>query len=222
MPKLAIVAALEREVRPLVKSWRVTDKEHDGRRFRFFENGEVVVVCGGIGAAASRRASEAVIAIFDPKIVCSAGFAGALDPKLRVGDLVRPSSVINAGDGSRTVIEGGEGVLISFGSVASPGQKSKLRDSFGADAVDMEAAAVARSAEARHKQFAVVKAVSDVTDFEFPAMERFIDADGRFSQGGFAWYVAVRPWLWPQVMRLARNSNRASRALCAYLDTIGA
>ena len=222
MPRLAIVAALEREMRPLVKGWRVTDKEHDGRHFRFFENGEVVLVCGGIGAVAARRASEAVIAIFDPKIVCSAGFAGALDPKLRVGALVRPNSVINAGDGSRTVIEGGEGVLVSFGSVASPGQKSKLRDSFGADAVDMEAAAVARSAEARHKQFTVVKAVSDDMDFEFPAMERFIGADGRFSQGGFAWYTAVRPWLWPRVLRLARNSNRASRALCAYLVTMGA
>jgi adenosylhomocysteine nucleosidase len=222
MPRLAIVAALEREVRPLVKSWRVTEKEHGGRRFRFFESGEVVVVCGGIGAAAARRASEAVIAIFDPKVVCSAGFAGALDPKLRVGDLVRPNSVINASDGSRTVVEGGEGVLVSFGSVASPAQKSKLRDSFGADAVDMEAAAVARSAEARHKGFTVVKAVSDEIDFDFPAMERFVDAGDKFSQGGFAWYAAVRPWLWPRVMRLARNSSRASRALCAYLDTIGA
>jgi adenosylhomocysteine nucleosidase len=221
MPRLAIVAALEREVRPLVKSWRMSDKEHDERRFRFFENGEVVVVCGGIGAAASRRASEAVIAIFDPKIVCSAGFAGALDPKLRVGDVVRPSSVINAGDGSRTVVEGGEGVLVSFESVATPAQKSKLRDSFAADTVDMEAAAVARSAEARGKEFTVVKAVSDEIDFEFPAMERFVDSDGKFSQGGFAWHIAVRPWLWPRALRLARNSGRASRALCAYLDTIG-
>jgi adenosylhomocysteine nucleosidase len=222
MPRLAIVAALEREVRPLVKSWRITQKEHDGRRFRFFENGEVVLVCGGIGAVAARRAAEAVIAIFDPKIVCSAGFAGALDPKLRVGDMVRPSTVINAGDGSRTVVDGGEGVLVSFGSVASPAQKSKLRESFGADMVDMEAATVARAAEARGKEFTAVKAVSDELDFDFPAMERFVDADGKFSQGGFAWYAAVRPWLWPRVLRLAQNSGRASRALCAYLDTIGA
>jgi adenosylhomocysteine nucleosidase len=220
MPRIAIVAALEREVRPLVKSWRATEKEHDGRRFRFFENGDVVLVCGGIGAAAARRASEAVIAIFDPKIVCSAGFAGALDPKLKVGDVVRPSMVINASDGSRTVVEGGEGVLVSFGSVASPAQKSKLRESFGAVAVDMEAAAVARSVEARGKEFTVVKAVSDEMDFEFPAMERFVDAEGRFLEGRFEFYAAVRPWLWPQVMRLAWNSRRASRALCAYLRTI--
>jgi adenosylhomocysteine nucleosidase len=66
-----------------------------------------------------------------------------------------------------------------------------------------------------------VKAISDEMDFEFPAMDRFIDADGRFSQGRFAWYAGVRPWLWRRVMRLARNSKRASHALCAYLDTIG-
>ena len=222
MPRLAIVAALEREVRPLVKGWRAIEKEHDGRSFRFFENGEVVLVCGGMGAVAARRASEAVIAIFDPKAVCSAGFAGALDPKLKVGDLVRPGTVVNAGDGSRTVVEGGEGVLVSFGSVASPAQKSKLRESFGAGTVDMEAAAVARSAEARGKEFTAVKAVSDEMDFEFPAMERFVNAEGKFLEGRFAGYAAIRPWLWPRVVRLARNSNRASTALCAYLGTIAA
>jgi adenosylhomocysteine nucleosidase len=222
MPRLAIVAALEREVKPLVKSWRATEKEHDGRSFRFFENREVVLVCGGIGAVAARRAAEAVIAIFDPKVICSAGFAGALDPKLQVGDLVRPSTVINAGDGSRTVVGGGEGVLVSFGAVASPAQKSKLRESYGAEAVDMEAATVARAAEVRGKQFTAVKAVSDEMDFEFPAMERFVDAEGKFSQGRFACHAAIRPWLWPRVTRLARNSSRASRALCAYLGTITA
>ena len=81
----------------------------------------------------------------------------------------------------------------------------------------MEAAAVAQSAQARGKQFTVLKAISDEIDFEFPAMERFVDPDGSFSQRRFAWYAAVRPWLWPQVIRLARNSQRAARALCLSL-----
>ena len=220
MPRLAIVAALEREVRPLVKSWRVTEKEHQGRQFRFFENEDVVLVCGGMGAGAARRAAEAVIAIFGPEIVCSTGFAGALGPTLKVGDLVQPRTVINAGDGSRTAVQGGTGVLVSFESVASPAQKLKLRESFAAEAVDMEAAAVARSAEARGKQFTVLKAISDEVDFEFPAMERFVEPDGSFSERRFAWYAAVRPWLWPQVIRLARNSNRAARALCMSLRAL--
>jgi nucleoside phosphorylase len=222
MPKLAIVAALEREVRPLVERWHVTEKEHEGRTFRFFENGDMVLVSGGIGPAAARRAAEAVIAIYDPKIVCSAGFAGALDCRLRVGDVVRPRAVINAGDASRTMIEGGEGMLVSLEAVATPTQKSKLRESFAAQAVDMEAAAVARSAQARGKEFIAVKAISDEPDFEFPAMERFVDGNGRFSELRFAAYVAIRPWLWTRVIQLARNSNRASRSLCMSLRTLSA
>jgi nucleoside phosphorylase len=222
MPRLAIVAALEREVRPLVTSWRVSEREHGGRSFRFFENGEVVLVCGGIGAAAARRAAEAVIAIFDPKMVCSAGFAGALDGSLRVGDIVRPRTVINAGDASQAFIPGGKGVLVSFEAVASPEQKSKLRESFAAQAVDMEAAAVARSAEARGKEFSAVKAISDESEFEFPAMERFVDPNGRFSELRFAGYTAIRPWLWARVVQLVRNSHRAAHSLCMSLRTLSA
>src|ERR1700686_1433875 len=119
-------------VRPLVKHWSVSEKEVNGRRFRFFEKDKVVLVCGGIGAEAARLPAEAVIAIYAPTVIYSAGFAGALDPALKVGDVVRPGRVVNAGDGSSVNLDQGEGVLISFGSVASPEQKSKLRDSFKA------------------------------------------------------------------------------------------
>ncbi len=220
MPKIAIVAALEREVRPLIKHWRASEREHDGRRFRFFENGDVVLVCGGIGAVAARRATEAVIVVFAPKTVYSAGFAGALDPKLKVGDVLTPLRVINAADGSSTVVERGSGVLVSFASVAGPEQKAKLRDSFDAQAVDMEAAAVAHAAEARGVAFGAVKAISDEMDFEFPPTERFVDAEGRFSEGRFAFFTVFRPWLWPRIMQLAKHSNLASRALCGYLGKL--
>jgi adenosylhomocysteine nucleosidase len=223
MSRIAIVAALEREVSPLVreKAWRVSERELDGRRLRFFEKDEVVLICGGIGAQAARRAAEAVITLYVPKVIYSAGFAGALDPGLKVADILQPRRLVNAGDGSSVTLERGEGVLVSFGSVASPEQKAKLRDSFAAQAVDMEAAAVARAAEARGVCFAVVKVISDEADFTFPAMERFVDANGLFLEGQFAWFVALRPWLWPQVARLARNSRRASRALCDWLSSDG-
>ncbi len=217
MSRVAIVAALEREVRPLIKDWRVTEKVFDGRRFRFFEKDDSVLVCGGIGAEAARRAAEAVITIYGPTMIYSAGFAGALDPALKVGDVVRPRRVVDASDGSSVNLDQGEGVLVSFGSVANPAQKARLRDSFGAQAVDMEAAAVARAAEARGTRFGIVKAISDEFNFTFPSMERFIDSNGRFLVGRFAWFTALRPWLWPQVARLARNSNRASFALCNWL-----
>lgn len=218
MSKVAIVAAMEREVRPLVKNWRTSEKEHSGRGFRFFENGDFVLVCAGVGASAGRRAAEAIIALYEPRIIYSVGFAGSLDGALKVGDTMRPERVVNAKDGSSIIVDGGSGVLVSFESIASPEQKRKLRDSFSAHAVDMEAAAIAQAAEARAVAFAAVKAISDGIDFEFPSMERFVDSDGRFSEARFALFAAVRPWIWPSVLRLARNSKRASASLCAFLS----
>ena len=82
-PRVAIVAALEREVWPLVdveekpRPWR-KPKRFAGTRVRvFLSEGAVVLVCGGIGTECARRATEAVIQLYDPALVVSAGFAGA-------------------------------------------------------------------------------------------------------------------------------------------------
>ncbi len=218
MPKIAIVAALEREIRPLVRNWRVNEREYEGRGFRFFEQGNFTAIGGGIGADAARRAAEAILALYQPDIVYSVGFAGALNSSLKIADVIRPARVVNASDGSSVALENGNGVLVSFTSVASPAQKAKLGDSFGAVAVDMEAAAVARAAEARGVRFEVIKAISDTSEFELPPTERFLRADGSLAEWSFGLFAALRPWLWPRVLQLVRNSNRASQALCFALE----
>jgi adenosylhomocysteine nucleosidase len=216
--KVAMVAALEREVRPLVKRWRTIEREYEGRRFKFFESGQAVLVCGGIGVEAARRATEAVIALYEPELVQSVGFAGALDPALKVGEIFSPGRVIDARDGSSVETGTGCGVLVSAASIAGAEQKGKLADAYGAQAVDMEAAAVARGAQARGMRFMAVKAISDERSFAMPPMECFVAGDGQFRAGKFVTFAAVRPWLWPRVIQLARNSARASGALCAELE----
>lgn len=217
MSKIAIVAALEREIRPLVRGWQVNVREYEGRRFHFFEQNDFVAVGGGIGPEPARRAAEALLALYEPKTIYSVGFAGALNSSLKIGDVVRPARVVNASDGSSIVLESGSGVLVSFTSVASPAQKAKLHDSFRAIAVDMEAASVARAAELRAVRFEAIKAISDTSDFELPPTEKFVAADGSFSEWKFGLFAALRPWLWPSVFRLARNSGRASQSLCLAL-----
>lgn len=218
MSRVAIVAALEREVRPLIKGWRVSEKEYGGRRFRFFEKDDAVVVCGGIGPQAARRAAEAIIVLYQPGVLYSVGYAGALEPGRRVGTLIKPSVVVNAADGSRVQLDHGEGTLVTFGMTASlAAQKAGLRRAFGAQAVDMEAAEVSRAAELRAVKFGAIKAISDEFDFEFPRPERFLTPDGRLREVRFIFYVTVRPWLWPKVLRLARNSRVATQALCEEL-----
>jgi nucleoside phosphorylase len=216
-PRVAIVAALEWEVRPLIENWQVAERKHEGRRFKFFESDGAVLVCGGIGAEAARRACEAVIALYQPAEVVSAGFAGALDSLLKVGGVFTPRRVIDAADGSSVESGEGSGVLVSVASVANVEQKTKLKVSYGAQAVDMEAAAVARGAQARGVRFTAVKAISDENEFAMLPMERFADREGRFGTARFVIFALVRPWLWLGVLRLNRNSARASRTLCEWL-----
>ena len=223
MHRIAIVAAMEREVRPLIREWASTEGSHEGRSFKFFEHDDWVVVCGGIGENSARRATEAVIALYHPLQVISVGFAGALDSKLRVGDIFVPEKVLDASDCSTVrTREGGSGILVSTSSIAGIKEKAKLAANFGAQAVDMEAAAVARGAQAREIPFSAVKAISDEWDFEIPSMDRFIGSDGamsgRFQKGKFVAFALIRPWIWPSLITLARNSSKASRALCRWLE----
>src|ERR1039458_6374189 len=211
--KIAIIAAMEREVAPLIRSWKMRTMEQGGRRYRLFENGEAALVCGGIGAEAARRATEAVIREVNPVRVISAGFAGAIGASLQVGDILEPRTVINTADGARTEVGSGEGILVSSAEVAGKEQKVRLSKAYGASAVDMEAAAVAQGAEARGVEFAALKVISDAADFNLPALDRFVADDGTFHSIRFACHVALRPWLWATTIVLARNSARARRAL---------
>jgi adenosylhomocysteine nucleosidase len=216
--KVAIVAALEREVPALVKQWKPVERDHDGRKYKFFENERAVLVCSGIGPEAARRATEAIIQLYAPVLVQSAGFAGALDPTLKAGTVLTPICVIDAKDGSRIEAGVGHWVLVSVDHPATVADKAKLAEAYWAHAVDMEAASVARAAQAHDITFVGLKAISDEANFEMPPMERFIASDGQFRTGAFVLYAAVRPWLWPRVIQLARNSSTAASALCEWLQ----
>lgn len=223
-PRVAIIAALEQEVRLLVKSWKRTEWEHQGRRFCFFESGQAVAVCGGIGAEGARRATEAVIAFYHPREIWTVGFAGALLPGLKAGALFLPELVIDAGDGSRAQVnadrpdEGSpEGTLVTFHAVADAGQKTKLGKAYGAQAVDMEAAAVARGAQKYDLPFRAVKVISDEAGFAMPDLSKFVTPDGRVQVGRAATFAMVRPWLWRGLIRLGVDSRRGARVLCAWL-----
>ena len=152
--------------------------------------------------------------------------AGALVPELRVGDTIFPAAVVDARDSSRhattipdSPIRGSSlarVILVSHPEIASAAQKRQLAKSYGAHAVDMEAAAVARAAQVHHLQFLAVKAISDDANFDISELNRFI-IGGRFATRSLIFCLIPRPWLWPKMLRLARNTRLASDKLCAWL-----
>ena len=216
--RIAIVAALEREVKSAIRLWRAEERQHEGRTFKFYEGEQAVLICGGIGPEPARRATQAVIAFYSPSIVLSVGFAGALTPDLKVGDIFTPARIINLADGSKVETGDGHGTLLSLGYVANKEEKLKLAKAYGAQAVDMEAAAVARGAEAQGIGFRAVKAISDGVDFSMPPMKGAIDSAGNLHTGSFLFSAFLRPWTWATVFRLARNSSSAAKTLTNYLN----
>ena len=209
---------MKREVAPLIRKWNVRPIEHDGRRYQLFENEEASLICAGMGPEAARRGTEAIVREVRASYILSVGFVGALDPALRVGEVFEPRTVINAADGARTDTGCGHGTLVSFSRVAGREQKKKLREAYSAAAVDMEAGVVAQGAQLRGISFGALKVVSDEAGFVMPPVEDFISADGSFRRARFGLHVAVRPWLWGATVALARNSARATKALCAALE----
>jgi len=220
MSKLAIIAADVIEVSPLVRGWKHSQTTAQRHTVEIFEKGNVVVGFAGMGPIAARIAADAVYKHCDGEVAAffSVGFAGALSLKLRVGDVVEPKKIVCAADDTEIINSTGTGILISAGAVAGVDAKATMAKRFGGDAVDMEAYSVADVARIYGIAFRAVKVISDEFDFPMPPMGRFIDDRGRFRRGGFLIYSALRPWLWGNVLQLARSSSSAARVLCARLQ----
>ena len=217
MSCIAIIAALERELAPLVSGWKSASFAHNSRNFRVFEDGGRVAVAGGIGCQAAQAAARAVVEQYRPQLLISAGLAGALISSLKVASIVTPNVIVDSATGKEYRCETGGGVLVTAGEVAGSEAKHKLVEKFHALAVDMEAAAVAEVAQQVGISFRCVKAISDEAAFAMPPVNRFVDGEGRFLNLRFAAWVVVRPQWWPATLALMRNSSKAAEALCKWL-----
>jgi adenosylhomocysteine nucleosidase len=213
--KVGIIAALPREVGGLVKGWE--RRKLPGGVY-VWTSGDAVVVCAGMGAARAEIAVRAALEAMPVTALVSVGLAGACDPSLKVGEIVRAGIVVDARSGERFENAQFRQVLVSADTVASVEEKARLRASYQADAVDMEAATVARLARANGLEFKAIKAISDEADFEIDGLARFATRDGQFREAAFALHTALRPRLWSKAVALARNSSRALAALTEALN----
>jgi adenosylhomocysteine nucleosidase len=212
----AIIAALPRELKLIVRGWQQHKRPGN---ILVYTNDRAVAVCAGMGPQRATLAVEAALSARPVTALISIGLAGGCDPTLHSGDIMQASLVIDAQTGERFGDLHSKQVLVSTTGIASVKEKQRLRDSYAASAVDMEAAAVARLAEAHSLTFRAIKAISDDASFELRELARFSTQDGQFREAAFTAYAAMHPRLWPKLIDLARNSNRALQALSNELET---
>ena len=218
--RVGIVAALKREIWPLVQGWTVRQAEYEGRKFEFFESGKAVVLCGGIGRAAALFATKVMVDQYEPIALISCGLSGSIIPGIPAGKLIEAARVIDVAAAKSYSTASGDATLLTVDRVLGANEKLRLAEKYRAQAVDMEAAAVAEVAVASNLPFLAIKAISDELDFPMPPMDRFINADGSFANARFAMYVAMRPAQWHMLLRLAQNSATAAKNLCQHLQQL--
>jgi purine-nucleoside phosphorylase len=146
--------------------------------------------------------------------IINTGFCGALDPSLRIGDVVVWGVAPAA---SQLPFLRGE-ISSSDRVVATASEKRQLRQTTGAIAAEMEAAAVKQIAEHWQVPFYCVRAVSDTADEDLPLdFNLYRDAAGRFSLPKIALAAFARPFTRiPALRRLEANCNVASESLGAF------
>jgi nucleoside phosphorylase len=189
---LLIAAALEEELRTGMMLCREVEKiDHRGikiwRAVRGYK--KIVLLKTGAGPIRSAKSLAETLTMTKPAHILVIGYAGALDPKLKLGDLVAVEKALELSldenrrqweyarvDGTFELVNGETlaqaaksvglsacvGIVLTSSYVlGSPAHKHILWEKFRASIVDMETAALARIAASRSIPFSCVRAVSD-------------------------------------------------------------
>ena len=208
--------------------------ELNGKQCVFAANGPGPRLAGAVLKAAEVESGKAGCKTLIGAVV-STGFCGGLDPRLKLGDIVEATSVIdlatNRQYASRPISTGISApeasgnksvrtVILSRDRVAvTVEEKAQLRASTDdAAAIEMEAAAVAGWALAQSVPFYCVRVVSDCAGDALPMdMNSMRGEDGRFDRLKIARHALLKPWSRvPGLLKLDRDCRVAEQKLGAF------
>jgi adenosylhomocysteine nucleosidase len=227
MTRVAIIAAMPGELKPLVRGWRHERREGVDLWSWRFDEGEWVAACAGAGVVAATRAFVEVEKDGPVDQVISTGWVGALREEFAPGQACDISCVIDARTGERFVAAGppNDCWLVTSSRVADVHEKLRLASTYSAALVDMEAAGIARLAQMRAIPFYCIKGISDGYRDQLPDFNRFISKNEQFQLARFIVFAALRPWHWPALVRMGENSSKAAQgireSLLDFLDDRG-
>ncbi len=222
MTRVAIIAAMPGELKPLVRHW-----PHSTRGTIHFwaqrtEEEEWIAACAGAGLDAATRAFAGIEDGGPIDLLISVGWAGALTSDLSAGTAHNCAGVIDARTGERFRCDAGAGPLWLATSprVADEPEKRRLATAYKASLVDMEGAAIARLAAMRGIPFYAIKGISDSLQAKLPDFNRFIDQNGQLLTSKLVLFALLRPWIWPALIRMGENSRKASQSIAERLNEL--
>jgi adenosylhomocysteine nucleosidase len=219
--RIAVLAPMRSELKPLLKPLGLSRSREREPGFLWGKVGgiEVVAALTGIGMRAGAQSAARIIEATSPDHLIVVGVAGGIGGSVAVGDLIVPDLVLNLDTGAtlRPIPLGDrtpQGTLASSVALLESSEQARRLHDRGVVAIDMETAAIAEACELRGCAWSVFRAVSDRADdgSTDAAVLGLVGSDGTPNLAAVARFVLTRPHRIPQLLRLARGANVATRA----------
>ena len=246
LTRILLLAALPQEVRPFLRRSRVRRRRGLPWPAWEFSLGAVrgLVAVSGMGAPAAREAASRLISQFQPHLVVSLGFGGALSPELHPGDLVLgelfyecdPAAIVldpvaapapprPLAELRRLLVAAGlpafPGSLITTPWIIHKGRQGEPLLRLPLPVLDLESAVVAELAGAAGLPFLGLRAITDGAAEEIPDFLAPANAE----PGTVGWlnalgWLAADPRRLQDLVRLWRRSRLAAGRLAEALQVL--
>jgi adenosylhomocysteine nucleosidase len=201
----------------------------------------VSILLTGIGRQNAEKSVREFLATNSPKLVLTCGFAGGLNPELKLGEIVfeifpsssrRESAQTQIGNQLESTHVGCYEKLIAAGAKSAKifyadriattvAEKKKLRDETGADAVEMESAAIHAVCREHGIPCATVRVISDTADKDLPLdFNALSKPDKSLDYGKLFLSIAKSPRKIGALMELQKKTMFAAEQLAGVLAKI--
>jgi hypothetical protein len=162
-----------------------------------------------------------------PKMVFTCGFAGGLNPDLKLGEVVfeikNPSEPPYVGCYGRLVNAGARPMKFFCADriATTVAEKQALREQTGADVVEMESAAIHAVCAEKNIPCVTVRVISDTADEDLPLdFNALARPDRSIDFGKLAWAIAKSPGKLGALMALQKKTGFAAQKLAEVLAKI--
>ena len=186
----------------------------------------VVTLIVGIGRENAEKSVRRFLTAGSPKLVLTCGFAGGLNPDLKIGDIVFEPAETAANNQeliANLIAAGAKPVKVFCADriAITVAEKKTLRAETGADAVEMESAAIHAVCAERGIPCVTVRVISDTAHEALPLdFNALAKADKSINFGKLFFAIAKSPGKIGALMALQKKTKFAAERLAEVLEKI--
>lgn len=182
----------------------------------------VEILVTGMGRKNAERTVRQQLAQKTPALVLTCGFAGALHPDLKVGDVLFDADT-ESGIAEKIRAAGGRAGIFHCASrvAVTVVEKTQLRQTTAADAVEMESEVIRLICREKKIPSATIRVISDAANENLPLdFNALMTPEQNLSFAKLAFALMKSPGKVPQLLALQRNTRFAAQRLAEVLEKL--